>query len=120
MNWFLIYSLAAFIDAIGFITGVLGVGLFVNRIISIFAGSTFAFLFYVNGIGGWGWRTLIGTATEEIPILGDFLPAWTFTVWRVKKADEAIKLQEEDGREAKMERIESIDELAGQMSGQEN
>lgn len=96
MNWFLIYSFAVFLDLIGFLTGVLGVGLVLNRIIDLFAGPAFAFWFLVTGVKGWGWRLITGAIFEEIPFLGDFLPGWTITVWRISKKNSELESEESE------------------------
>lgn len=83
MNWFLIFSVAIFIDVVCFLLGFLGIGLIVSRVISFFVGATFAFWFLITGVKGWGWRLIAGSAGEVIPVLGDFLPIWTVTVWRI-------------------------------------
>ena len=94
INWFLIYSVAIFLDFVGYLIGFLGVGLIFGRIISFLAGPSFALWFYLTGIKSWGWRLLIGDITEEIPLLGDFLPAWTLTIWRIHKKNLGYALAE--------------------------
>lgn len=84
LNWQFVYSVAIFLDILGFITGAVGVGLILNRIISFLAIPSFCFYFLVTGAKGW-WRILIGGLAEEIPVLGDFLPFWTATAWRIHK-----------------------------------
>ncbi len=85
--WFIIFSLAIFLDfAMGPISAALGLGLITNRLISAFVYSGFAFTFSISGVKNWGWKLFFGGIGESIPILGDFLPFWTGTLWRIYRA----------------------------------
>lgn len=106
VNWKMLYAVAIFLDIVGFLTAALGVGLGLNRVLVILAIPSFAFYFYTHGATGW-WRIIVGGLVEEVPIIGDFLPFWIGTVWRIHKKNPTLVEMTEDAAEERARVIAS-------------